>query len=263
MDQAGNEQQVGFRLAGEDVPVEKFIAVASKLTDLLKELETSVAGEQGVEWQIANLQVGSASLSMRPRLTSLTGRAKANAVIGAALEGLAAVEDAAHRPPYFTDQALRSAKSLVVVAKDESNALAVFGEAQGAHRQVAISKHLVAHVDELIGPKLVAIGALEGTLETLTIHGATTFSIYDSITGSRLVCNCDRKALDLAIRYFGQRVSVSGEVNYDSQGAATSIKVDAIQAFPTGPLPQAKDIRGLFSEHKVDIDEWARFVRDD
>lgn len=260
MDQTGNKQQVGFRLAGDDVAVAKFIDVASKLTDLLKELEASVTGEQDVEWQIADLQVGSASLAMRPRPRTAAVGANAGAVIGAALEGLAAVEDSARRPPYFNDQALLNAKSLVVAAK---GVLAVFGEAQGAQHQVAVSTHLVAHVDELIDTASVAIGALEGTLEALTIHGATSFSIYDSISGRRVVCKCDREALDLAIKHFGERVSVSGEVRYNVLGEAVSIQVDAVQAFRKGPLPQAKDIRGLFSEHKVDIDEWARFVRDD
>ena len=107
----------------------------------------------------------------------------------------------------------------------------------------------------------VEIGALEGTLEALTIRGATTICIYDSTTGRHVVCKCDRHALDSAIQLLGRRVSVSGEVSYNAQGAATSVKVGAVRAFQTGPLPQAEDIRGLFSEYRVDLDEWSRFVR--
>ena len=127
---------------------------------------------------------------------------------------------------------------------------------------MVISNHLVAHVDELIGTASVAIGALEGMLEALTIRGATTFSIYDSIGGRRVECKCDRDMLDSAIRHVGKRVSVSGEVSYNAAGDATSIKVDAVQAFQSNP-PQARDIRGLFSEYKVDLSEWSRFVRED
>ena len=29
-----------------------------------------------------------------------------------------------------------------------------------------------------------------------------------------------------------------------------------------GPLPQPKDIRGLFADHKIDTEEWAKFVRE-
>lgn len=264
MDQAGNEQQIGFRLAGDDVAVEKFIAVASKLTVLLKEIEASVADGQDVEWRIADLRVGSASLAMTPHLQSPTTRADADAVIGIVLPGLAAVEDTPHRPPHFTDQALRSARSLVKVAKDESNALSIFGQANGESRQVPLSNRLVAHVDHLIGTASVAVGSLEGMLEAVTIHNIVAFSIYDNITNRRVECKCDRETLDLAItRFFGKRVSVSGIVSYNVQGDPTAIKVDDVQALGNAHLPQAKDIRGLFSEHKVDIDEWARFVRED
>ena len=30
----------------------------------------------------------------------------------------------------------------------------------------------------------------------------------------------------------------------------------------TNPLPQAKDILGLFADHKIDTDEWSKFVRE-
>ena len=69
MERAGNDQQVGFHLSGDDVVVGRFIAVASELAALFRELEASVTGltgQQGVEWQIAAMRVGSASLAMRP-----------------------------------------------------------------------------------------------------------------------------------------------------------------------------------------------------
>lgn len=125
------------------------------------------------------------------------------------------------------------------------------------------SHRSAAHSDAVAGTLSVAIGALEGVVDALPPRGATTFSICDAISGRRIMCEGDREALDLAVKHVGKRVSVAGEISYNAQGDATSIKVDAVQAFEAGPLPQAKDIRGLFSEHKVDIDEWARFVRED
>ena len=262
MDEPRNDQQIGFNLSGEAVPVRVFTAVANKLADLLKEVEVAMTGQQGLEWLIVDLHTGSANLAMRPYADSSAAANGGSTVIASALEGLAVVEDTAQRPPHFTDQALRHAKSLVNAAKGDSNSLSVFGESGGPQRRVPVSKRLVAHVDKLIGTASVAFGSLEGRLEAVTIHDSIAFSIYDAITSRWVVCKCDRDALDLAIKHFGKRVSVSGEVNYNAQEEATSIKVDAIQAFQTDSLPQAKDIRGLFSEHKVDIKEWARFVRD-
>ena len=133
----------------------------------------------------------------------------------------------------------------------------------GNEQQGALSNRLVARAGELVGTASTAIGSLEGTLEAVTIHDTVAFSIYEAITNRRVECKCDRETLDSATRYSGKRVSVSGLVSYNEQGAATSIKVDEVRTLGNARLPQAKDIRGLFSEHKVDIDEWARFVRED
>lgn len=255
-------QHVGFSLSGAEIPMSTFISVAKQLADLLRELEAALTGQRNLDWCVENLRMGSAELAVRPSAQSQDALDRSGAVITSVLNGLAIVEDTARRPPHFTDQVLGQAKSLVNAAKDDTNGLAIFGGSEAKRRRVTVSRRLVSHVDELIGTASAAFGSLEGRLEAVTIHDSVAFSIYDSITNRRVVCKCDRDALDLAIKHFGKRVSVSGEVSYNVQGEATSIKVDAIQAFQNDPLPQAKDIRGLFSEHKVDIKEWARFVRD-
>lgn len=262
MNKPPTNQHVGFSLSGAEIPVSTFISVAKQLADLLRELEAALTGKRSLDWSIESLRMGSAELAVRPKSQSQDVLDSGDAVITSVLEGLAVVEDIARRPPHFTDQVLRQAKSLVNAAKDDANGLAIFGGSEAKRRRVAVSRRLISHVDELIGTASVAFGSLEGRLEAVTIHGSVEFSIYDSITNRRVVCKCDRDALDLAIKHFGKRVSVSGEVSYSVQGEATSIEVDAIEAFQTEPLPQAKDIRGLFSEYKVDIKEWARFVRD-
>lgn len=123
-------------------------------------------------------------------------------------------------------------------------------------------------VDEFIAaasnPAHIAVGSVEGTLEAATIHDKIAFSIYDAITHRRVECRCDSETIDMAKgRYFGSRVSVNGLVSYNAQGQPTAIKVDDIRALGNAHLPQAKDIKGLFAEHKVDIDELARFLRED
>ena len=262
MDRPRNEQQVGFNLSGEAVPVRTFIAVAERLADLLKEVEVAVAGQQGLEWLISDLRTGSANLAIVPVAQTHTSADGADLIIAAVMEGLAEVEAAAQRPSHFTNEALRYAKSLANAANGDGNRLSIFGGGQAEHRQVAISQRLAAHVDEIIGPASVALGSLEGRLEALTVHDAIAFSIYDSITNRRIMCRCNRETLDLAMKHFEKRVSVSGEIRFNARGEATSMKVDEVRPLRTGPLPQAKDIRGLFSDYQIDGDEWSKFVRE-
>ena len=107
----------------------------------------------------------------------------------------------------------------------------------------------------------VALGSLEGRIEALTVHGAITFSIYDSTTNQLIPCECSRETLDAAMQHFEKRVSVCGEIRFNARGEATSMKVDEVHPLGTGPLPQTKDILGLFADHKIDTDEWSKFVR--
>ena len=261
MDGQGHEQRLGFSLSGETVSVESFIAVAEKLTDLLRELEMSVTGGHRLKWHIADLRTGSAHLAIAPVTQSSERADGASLLIDAALEGMAIVESSPQRPPHFTDQALRHAKELTKAANGAANRLSIFGG--GAEpRQVAVSKRLVAHVDELIGTKSVALGSLEGRLEALTVHGSIAFSIYDSISNRRISCGCSREMLNAAIKHFDKRVSVSGEIRFNARGEATSMRVDEVHPLGTGPLPQPEDILGLFADHKIDTDEWSKFIRE-
>ena len=260
MDGQGNEQRLGFSLSGDAVAVKSFIAVATKLTDLLRELEISMTGREGLEWHIADLRMGSANLAIAPVTQSPESADKSPQIIDATMKGLEIVENSPQRPHHFTDQALRHAKELTKAANGADRLSIFSGGAKP--RRVSVSSRLVAHVDELIGTKSVALGSLEGRLEALTVHSSIAFSIYDSITNRRILCRCSRETLDAAIEHFDRRVSVSGEIQFNARGEATSMEVDEVHPLGEGPLPQAKDIRGLFADYKIDADEWSEFVRE-
>ena len=121
---------------------------------------------------------------------------------------------------------------------------------------------LVAHDEDPIGAASTAFGSLEGRIEALTVHDSIAFSICDSVTNRLTPCECSRETLKAALKHFDKRVSVRGEIRFNARGEATSMKVDEVHPLGTGPLPQAKDIRGLFADHKIDTDEWSKFVRE-
>ena len=119
-----------------------------------------------------------------------------------------------------------------------------------------------ASVAERMDLAHIALGSLEGRIEALTVHGAVAFSIYDSTVNRLTPCECSRETLDLAITHFDKRVSVRGEIRFNARGEVASMKADEVHPLGTGPLPQPKDIRGLFADHKIDTEEWSKFVRE-
>ena len=257
-----DNRNIGLSLAGDDIPLEIFINAAGELSGLLSELEFAVSGARNLRWYISDLRMGSANLAIRPELQSRYGSDCADRIISAALSGLGTIEREPSRPDHFTDDALKRARALAVSVAPNKGSIAIFGgEGSMAPQQVLLTRRIVVNVDQLMGTTSVAVGSVEGALEALSIHGGVQFAIYDAITDRRIQCKCDRETLDQVIGYLGCRLSVSGEVRFNVQGEPTSIRVDSFSPLGRGPLPQAKDMRGLFSDDQVDINEWSRYVR--
>ena len=257
-----DNRNIGLSLTGDDIPLEAFINAAGELSGLLSELELSVSGARNLDWYVSDLRMGSASLAIRPMPKARYGADCVDTIISAALSGLGMVEKEPMRPDYFTDDALKRAKALAGSVASHTGVIAIFGGGGSMPVQrVPLTRRLAVHVDQLMGTTSVAVGSLEGTLEALSIHGGVEFAIYDAITDRRIRCKCDRETLNQVMEYLGHRLSVGGEVRFNVQGEPMSIKVDSFLPLGRGPLPQAKDMRGLFSDDKVDIDEWSRYVR--
>lgn len=257
-----DNRNIGLSLEGDDIPLEVFLNAAGELSGLLSELEFAVSGARNLRWYVSDLRMGSANLAVRAEPEPRYGPDCVDAIISTALSGLSKIEREPSRPDHFTDDALKRAKALAVSVAPDKGSIAIFGgERSMPPQQVFLTRRIVVHVDQLMGTTSVAVGSVEGALEALSIHGGVQFAIYDAITDRRIQCRCDWETLNRVIEYLGCRLSVSGEVRFNVQGEPTSIKVDSFSPLGRGPLPQAKDMRGLFSDDKVDINEWSRYVR--
>jgi hypothetical protein len=257
-------KRIGLSLGGDAIPIETFIAAARSLRELLSELDISISGSRNLEWVISDLSVGSANLAVSPLLLTKNSLDCGTEIIASALTGIALIEKQAEWPEHFTDEALLKAREIVCLINGHVEKIAVFGNpGQGQTQRIPITQHTAANVDQLIGTNTFALGSVEGTLETLSIHGGASFNIYDLITLRRVRCLCDRETLDeLSSDRLGQHLLVEGEVKYNFQGFPISIKVAKYRIFdPKKKLPQPKDIRGLFSKNKIDVDKLGEYLR--
>ena len=74
-----------------------------------------------------------------------------------------------------------------------------------------------------------AAGALEGRLETITIHGQNEFTIYDPLRRRGTRCICDADTLDAIRVLLGHRVLVYGDIGYNKGGEPIIIRVEPFQ----------------------------------
>lgn len=109
-----------------------------------------------------------------------------------------------------------------------------------------------------------AIGSVEGSLEGVTIRGKKAFVVCDTITGRPIECVCaDRAIAESAAEFVGEVVCVRGRVRYGPDGRPASVAADSFRRLGGEARVQPEDLRGLFADDPIDLEEWSRYVRED
>lgn len=260
-DPADAAPTIGVRLEGDEVPAKDFFDAGRCLLDLLSEVGRSVSGGKDLEWRLSGLSLGSAGLVLQPK-PGAANEPDAATAISRTLSGLAEMDETARRPAHFTDKALRSARKLGRIAEPRREPIVVSGDSGSTAVRIPISGRLAAHVDRLTPSPHKATGSVEGRMETLMIRGQTAFAVYDTLSGHRVECRCDRETLDEALAHFGKRVVVSGEVHYGGDGKPKFVIVNRLRPLGDRPLPEPEEMVGLLEDDPISISEWSRYVRE-
>ena len=256
----GAAPSVALRLDWDAVPPDGFLEAAKSLLEILSEVGRSLSDRKTVSWCIAHFDGGGRAIALRPAADD--DPAHAAGAITATVCGLAEMDASTVRPAHFSDKAVRFARRLGRVAGQHGAGieLSASGGPAGGQTQV-LSGRVEAHGRQMLRrPR--EFGSVEGTLEALTIHGRNAFSVYDAITGKRVECVCDREMLEQVVEHLGKRVLVRGEIRHPGDGKSKRVLVEGFRLLGVGPLPQADDVRGLFADDPVDIEEWSRYVRE-
>ena len=123
---------------------------------------------------------------------------------------------------------------------------------------------MAAHVDEIMGVSGHAAGALEGRLETITIHGRNAFTIYDPLRRGGTRCICDLETLNDIGGLLGRRVLVYGDIGYNKGGEPITIRVEQFRLLrDRDDLPQPHDLRGMFAESAVTASDHASYLQEE
>jgi len=242
-------------------PLEAFVEALRYSHEILRDLDASVSGKpQGsLQWRIADLRIDSAVATLEAE--PLAEEADVGpSVVEAYANGLEQIEQTPTIPRYFTEDTLEKTKRLVGVLSGEVTKITVTVPGMSP---VSVTQRVAANVDEMIGPQHEAMGSLEGTLETLSVHGRPYFTIYEVLTRRGIRCSFPDEMIDEAHRAFRNRVAVVGRIKYTKTGQPVSIAVEHLRVLRRSQqLPQAKDIEGINLTEQVDPTEYIRRLRD-
>ena len=256
---------VSITLKGQSIGLSDLSDALVELATVLAEVDQQVTGQRSIDWKVVQLEHSSATVGVAPVYRQNQVFDQRAQVIAACVEGLQALRERPNRPEHFSDKALASAKRLARHVNGEVTGIVVTGAVENEPvKRVSFGSRMAAHVDEIIGVSGHATGALEGRLETITIHGQNAFTIYDPLRRRGTRCICDADTLDDIRGLLGHRVLVYGDIGYNKGGEPITIRVEQFQLLRArDELPQSHDLRGMFAESAVTASDHADYLQEE
>lgn len=236
----------------DELPLRTLAKAGEAFHLLLREVAKEYLGTGGepAKW-LVHVEPGSVLLPVRSEPASAdVSASQLHEVASVVADGLAALEDSASRPEYFSDRALEHASALAKFASDD---LPISVRNGGARAK--LSDQLVAHVKKVLGPDAESYGTIEGALEALDVHGTEKhFRVWDSRTGRPVRCQLTSTVtLELLLPAVSHRVAVRGPIRSRPDGTPVSVRADELRVFSKdADLPNADAVRGLLKGYEVD-----------
>ena len=255
---------LSITLKGQSIGLSDLMDALKHFSTVLDEVDQQVTGRKSIEWKVAKLERSSATVGVTPvqRLKDLFDQRPG--VVAACVSGFEGLAVRADRPPHFSDRALDAARKLAKRSQGNENGVMLERILDdGSAMRVPLGATIVEHVDEILRTSGQATGALEGRLETVTIHDQNAFTIYDPLRRRGTRCICDAETLNAVHGFLGKRVLVYGEIGYNKDGEPNTIHVERLEILRTrDELPQAEDVRGLYAGFKASGSDHADYLRD-
>jgi hypothetical protein len=213
--------------------------------------KNSEDGKAGIHWNIVKATTNSPLTLTLEAHVPAKRRDTSRAVVKSYMRGMRKLESGKGVPSDFADDILKEARALLGLL-DRGVARMEF--AAPGEEKVVPTLRSAALIDEFFGRRaayFLADTTVEGSLETVTIHGGEAFDVFDQLTGTRVRCALPDGKISDAVNALGKRVAVSGRAKFSDKGRPISIEVESIRVLrEKSELPAASDFEG---EGKLDI----------
>jgi hypothetical protein len=262
------------------VSLQTYTTATLKFLQLLREIDSAISGKGGgmVNWYVVNASSGEhdetekpesfiieieSKLKPAPRRPRRPIRDTAYAVAQSFVTGFENIEHRGISPPYLSEFGLERLQAMMQLLH-RNGARGFTAEAVDANRSVAITDKAAKTLAELLPPRRMEEGSVEGALETVSVHNAKKFVIYDSLTGKGVTCLIsDDSTLKLASTNLGKKVRVTGKVFFNIKEEPIRIEVGNLRVLGLKNPPTVAELTGSdpdFTGH-LTTDEYIRSIR--
>jgi len=249
-----------LRLDADDISPADFGVAVNEFAGLLADLdrELSPGRERSLRWRVTNLGMGSATMSVEAE--PLEDAADIGPeLVTALVEGFPLIREGL-RPSAYSDEAIERVRRLTGLITDGVRAILV--TAPSIPQTVSITRETAAKIESIIGQGYTSVGAIEGTLEALSIHGRPTFTVYDAVTGRAVRCEFPIQMKKKVVAALGYKVLVHGNIRRDPAGRPTALRdIDTLRRLGLRPVVQLERLAGLLRDMDRDTREYVAEMR--
>lgn len=238
------ERRITLELAGSKITSDKFLRAISAFFGVVNDVTNQVSKKQNALAWVVSVEAGSARIVATAEPIDPDDIDTIPPVLRAIREGAASIETSSEVPRYFSEAGLQRMRELASIRSREIDTVKLIVD--GA--PVRLSHHTTAHVDDILGVKSKALGAIEGKLQMMTQRGGLKFAIYDDLTDRRVECSVTPEMFEEIKAAFGKRVSVYGIVSYRGNGVPDNIKVQEFRVLSKENLPTFEDVKGILKD---------------
>jgi hypothetical protein len=252
----------GSDAEGTDAPtVEDLFGQIKDFVDLLQGVERAIAnGANDLVWRVTDARMNSPigiELTPFPKDAAVDISARAAAVERGASEGLRALRQGNPRPPYFTDDVLKSARGIQTRVKSGLSATIIQFNNADDNQPVIIDRAVAATIAAAQFEEKAAsefsyreIGSIEGFAAKAERDGhGRPILWFKARLDNALIKAIGRgdafqqlEKFRLSDVWSGIRLRVYGVIHYKALGAVDFISADGIELFDSETLPDLDDI---------------------
>lgn len=196
-----------------DVPLEGFVAALQHFNELINALTEDILtkDEPEIEWQIAELSVGSAKTAVRGRPKGDIG--SENSPVPRIAKAYGEIGEALKRGDFsnYPDKVVSSTIALTKLINEHIKSIEFLTD----DTSYFFSEPFLLPNAMPSGLKLTSIGIITGYVSAISDRNKLRLTIYDSLFNKAVICSLDQNQEELARKIWKKKVSITGLIKRD------------------------------------------------
>lgn len=230
--------------------------IVSAFTAYLAQVDLGETGKRTLSYRVTSLSYSSPALLAA--VAEPRGDAPDNgpAVLAKAIRGIRHVAQG-ERPTGFRDEALEALRTLAEYGNGHRG---IRVEAPTLRLRAPITKAVATQADRVLAQN-DGIGAIEGQLDTISVHSQPYFTLFDAVTGRGVRCYFGEERYGAVVAALGKKVIAHGRLRRDPRGSPREMRdLDHFEVLG-GAEGSVENLAGVYAG--LDVKSYLRDVRGD